>query len=94
MYVGNSETGKEAVEAIDEENKTITFKIFDGDVNKYYKSMKPTVQVRGNGDEGGCSVKWTLEYEKLNDNVPTPTKHLDMLPVVTKSVEAYLTNNA
>ncbi|EXB80472.1 MLP-like protein 31 [Morus notabilis] len=91
---GNSESGKEIVEAIDEENKKITFKVLDGEITKYYKTMKTTVQVTAKGDKGGSSVKWTLEYEKLNDSIPAPTKYLDLLSATTKNVEAYLTNNA
>ncbi|GMN43731.1 hypothetical protein TIFTF001_012944 [Ficus carica] len=34
------------------------------------------VQVTGIDDQGGSSVKWTLEFAKLNDDILSPTKYL------------------
>ena len=89
---GNSENSKEEVEAIDEENKSITFAAVDGDITQYYKNVKATLQVTEKA-EGGSSVKWTLEYEKKNENFPAPNQYLDFVSIVTKQIDAYLTNN-
>ncbi|GMN43732.1 hypothetical protein TIFTF001_012941 [Ficus carica] len=89
----NSETSKEIVEAIDDENKTINFKALDGDILKYYKDLRCIIQVTGKGDNKGCSVKFTLKYEKLNDDLPAPTKYLDFSAVLAKKIEAYLNDN-
>ncbi|PON94459.1 Bet v I/Major latex protein [Trema orientale] len=59
----------------------------------YYKNLKATAQVNGN-DQGGSSVKWTLEYEKENENIPAPIKYLELMPVITKNIDTYLTKNA
>ncbi|PON53315.1 Bet v I type allergen [Parasponia andersonii] len=90
---GNCEAVEEALEAIDDENKRLTFKLLDGEITKYYKNVKSTIQVTGK-DEGGSSVKWSLEYEKQNEDLPEPIKYLDLFPVLTKSVDAYLNKNA
>lgn len=94
ILVGNSETCKDIIEAIDDENKTITIKKLDGDLLKYYKTMKVKVQAIGPSEGGSSSVKWTLEYEKHNDDIPDPIKYIDFLPVSTKSIDAYLVRNA
>ncbi|PON45562.1 Major latex protein domain containing protein [Parasponia andersonii] len=70
---GNSETLKEMVEEIDEKNMAISLKALDGEATKYYKNIKSTIQVCG--IEQGCSlVKWTLQYKKLNEDIPAPTR--------------------
>nr|XP_023898871.1 MLP-like protein 34 [Quercus suber] len=39
--------------------------------------------------EGG-SVKVTLEYEKLNKNVPPPTMYLDLIVNIIKDIDAHV----
>nr|POE62641.1 mlp-like protein 43 [Quercus suber] len=39
--------------------------------------------------EGG-SVKVTLEYEKLNKNVPPPTMYLDLIVSIIKDIDAHV----
>lgn len=95
MRVGNSETANETVEAMDEKTKSITFKAVDGALLKVYKSVKSTVQVTAKGGTTGCSsVKWSIEYEKLDEDCPPPNKYLDFVLILTKNVDAYLLNNA
>ncbi|GMN43733.1 hypothetical protein TIFTF001_012940 [Ficus carica] len=88
---GDSETSKESVESIDDANKTIIFRVVEGDATNYYKNLRLKVYVTGKG--GGCSVKYTLEYQKVNDNIPAPTRYLDIVTVLSKKIEAYLNNN-
>ncbi|KAM5567000.1 MLP-like protein 31 [Rosa sericea] len=89
VAAGNSEIAKETVEAMDEKAKSITFKTVDGSLLKVYKNMKATVQVTAKA--GGCSsVKWSIEYEKLNEDSPPPNKYLDFVLILNKKVDAYL----
>ncbi|CAK9157589.1 unnamed protein product, partial [Ilex paraguariensis] len=81
-------TAKETIEAIDEENKTIIFNIFEGDVMKDYKSFKSIAQFTSKGD--GSLVKWSTDYEKLNEDVATPRKCLDFAATVLKDIDAHL----
>ncbi|PON74180.1 Major latex protein domain containing protein [Trema orientale] len=90
---GNAETAKEMVEEIDEKNKAISLKVLDGEATKYYKNMKFTLQVRGM-EQGGSSVKWTLEYEKLNKDIPAPTKYSEAFQVLARNVDAFLSKYA
>ncbi|XVF85372.1 hypothetical protein PTKIN_Ptkin17bG0112300 [Pterospermum kingtungense] len=88
---GNPEYVSETVEAIDDRNKSITFNALDGDVSKCYKTFKCTLNITPNGQ--GSLVKWTLVYEKLNQNVPDPDKYMELATCFSKSVEAYLLKN-
>ncbi|KAA8532560.1 hypothetical protein F0562_032624 [Nyssa sinensis] len=84
----SAESVKETVEAIDEENKTVTFNVLEGDITKHYKSFKSILQVSAKGNGG--LVKWTVEYEKLKEDVPAPDKYLDFAVTVSKDIDAHL----
>lgn len=81
------------IEAIDDQNKSLTFTVLDGIYFELYKSYKYTIQVTDKAG-GGCSVKTILEYEKMNDNVPAPTKYADMATNFYKSIDTHIMNNA
>ncbi|XP_022775862.1 MLP-like protein 43 [Durio zibethinus] len=70
-----SENVSETIEAVDDRNKSVTCNALDGNVAKYYKTFKGTVIVTASGQ--GSLVKWTLIYEKQNQNVPDPKKYLE-----------------
>lgn len=79
---------KEKVEAIDEEKKSITFNVVEGDLLKQYKHLKSTVQVTSKHE--GSLVKWTLEYEKVSEDVPEPGPYIDIAIGMTKDIDAHL----
>ncbi|KAK9060079.1 hypothetical protein SSX86_020783 [Deinandra increscens subsp. villosa] len=81
---GKKQGLKHNIEAVDEINKLITFNIFDGDLMRVYKSFKAHVQVEGTGDSS--TVTWTLEYEKMNEDVPDPDSIVEVAHNVTKYV--------
>ncbi|KAI5676601.1 hypothetical protein M9H77_07551 [Catharanthus roseus] len=73
---------KDRVDSVDEVNKRIAFELIGGEVTNYFKSFKATLEASENGNAN--IVKWTLEYEKANEDVPTPNSHLDFLLSVSK----------
>ncbi|MED6107762.1 hypothetical protein PIB30_017254 [Stylosanthes scabra] len=82
-------TCKEKIEAIDEEKKSLSYKLFDGDVGLNYKVFKVNVQVTETNNE--CSlVKWSIEYEKINEDAKTPYAYLEFLETGTKEVDDHL----
>ncbi|OMO99697.1 hypothetical protein COLO4_13138 [Corchorus olitorius] len=85
---GHPDIAKESIEAIDDESKTITFKFLDGEMMKYYKTFKPTVNVLPSG-QGGLA-KWTVEFEKQNESIPDPVMYKDFITNFSKNVDAYL----
>ncbi|TKY73101.1 MLP protein 43 [Spatholobus suberectus] len=86
---GKVVTCKENIEVLDEENKSMTFNLFEGDVEQHYKILKVSLQVVDKED-GGAIAKWTIEYEKINENVEPPHGYLDYLTKLTKDVNDHL----
>ncbi|KDP32318.1 hypothetical protein JCGZ_13243 [Jatropha curcas] len=86
---GVPRVAKEIVEKIDNVNLSTTFKVIDGDLLKENKSFKITVKATSKGT--GSVVHWTLEYEKLNKNIPDPQSFLQYLIEVSKDIDAHLT---
>lgn len=76
---------KDKIVAVDEANKSITFEIIDGEVMKYFKSFKATLEAAGVD-----SVKWSVEYEKASEEVPHPHSHLHFLEAMARDIDAYL----
>ncbi|KAK7260895.1 hypothetical protein RIF29_27194 [Crotalaria pallida] len=86
---GNVVSCKETVEAIDESNKTITYKLSDGDISQHYKVFKLIFQLIERED-GSDFLKWTVEYETINENVEPPYGYLRTLNECTKDIDGHL----
>ncbi|XP_062145685.1 MLP-like protein 328 [Alnus glutinosa] len=84
---GEVEVMKEKVE-VDEEKKLVILTALDGHCLNLYKSYKIIFQVTPKS-EGG-SVKITLDYEKLNGNIPPPNKYLDLIVNLIKDLDAHI----
>ncbi|KAJ6768784.1 MLP-LIKE PROTEIN 423 [Salix koriyanagi] len=85
---GSSEIVKDTVEAIDDKTKSITYNILEGKILTYYKAYKSTVQVTTTGQT--AFAKWTVEYERQNEEIPDPNNYVEFLACISKSVDAYL----
>ncbi|OMO99695.1 hypothetical protein COLO4_13136 [Corchorus olitorius] len=88
---GSVGTAKETIEAIDDQSKTITYKFSEGKMMKFYKNFKLTLKVLPSGQ--GSLVKWTIDFEKQNESIPDPIKHMEFNINFTKNVDAYLLHN-
>ncbi|KAJ1427924.1 START-like domain superfamily [Sesbania bispinosa] len=86
---GKVETCKESIEVIDEQNMSVTYILFDGEIGQNYKIMKWTLQVIDKEHVGGI-VKWTFDYEKLNEEIAPPYRYLDYITSLTEDVDAHL----
>lgn len=80
---------KEVVEGIDKENNKMTLKVIHGDLLRLYKSFKSNLQVTPKGK--GSVVLWAMEYEKQEDHIPDTHTLLQLAVVVSKKIDAYLT---
>lgn len=78
---------KEKVE-LDPENKTVTMVVIEGDLMKQFKSYKVIIKVIPKSE--GSLVKWIWEYEKLQEDGPTPSKYVDFVTDLTKNIDAHL----
>ncbi|KAL1300527.1 hypothetical protein HN51_045176 [Arachis hypogaea] len=87
---GKVTTSKETIESIDEKNKIVIFKLFDGDIDQRYKAFKVIFQVIENNNNGSGSAKWIVEYEKVNDDVEAPYGYMEYFDKFTKDIDAHL----
>ncbi|XP_058728488.1 MLP-like protein 34 [Vicia villosa] len=87
---GRKHTTKEKIESLDDENKVIIYSVYDGDVADSYKSFKVTLPVIDK--EHGGVVKWSIEYEKLKEDITaaSPDSYLVLFAKITKDIDAHL----
>ncbi|XP_059655380.1 MLP-like protein 28 [Cornus florida] len=83
---GKEEYMKEIL-TIDEANKTLSVKALEGHVMDLYKSFVGSLHVAEKGET--AIAKFTIDYEKLNEDVPVPQKYIDFLVDVAKDVNAH-----
>ncbi|MED6214457.1 hypothetical protein PIB30_103296 [Stylosanthes scabra] len=86
---GKVVTCKETIDSIDEENHSATYNLFDGDISQSYKVFKLSFEVTDR-ENGGANVKWTVEYEKINDDVEAPYGYMEYLDKCTKDMASHL----
>ncbi|KAK8529234.1 hypothetical protein V6N13_102173 [Hibiscus sabdariffa] len=87
---GKIESVKEMFEKVDDTNRTIVYKLVGGEIMDAYKTWRSILNVMPMGE--GSLVKWTMEFEKQNENIPDPVKYGEFLTVWSKNVDAYLLN--
>lgn len=78
---------------VDEENKSITYEIVEGDILSQYNLYKFKFQASNNGENGGATVKWSIEYEKADENVQSPVVYLQFSSKISMGVDSYLAKN-
>ncbi|KAL2545902.1 MLP-like protein [Forsythia ovata] len=86
-FYGKQKVAKDVVEAIDKEKRSVTFNVIEGDLTELYTVFKIGFHVETNGDTD--LVLWTLEYEKLNDEVDEPLTLLGVLIKLSKDIESH-----
>ncbi|XP_019167611.1 PREDICTED: kirola-like [Ipomoea nil] len=84
---GKKKIAKEIIEAIDEEHKTVKFKVIGGELTEHYKSLSLNVHVDTRGINN--LVTWTIEFEKLNESIPEPHTLMQFVLDVTKDIETH-----
>ncbi|CAH1414317.1 unnamed protein product [Lactuca virosa] len=81
-------SAKEKIEELDEAKKKVAYSVIDGDMMKYYKTFKATLEVIPEAE--GSIVKWMCEYEKASDEVPDPSMIRDFAAKNFQEIDAYL----
>ncbi|XP_014490848.1 kirola-like [Vigna radiata var. radiata] len=79
----------ESVESADEDNKTITYKIFGEDFEHKFKVFKLIFQAIDK-DEGGGVIKWIIEYETKSEEFDPPFGFLEFVYKGSRDVDANL----
>ncbi|PIA54353.1 hypothetical protein AQUCO_00900707v1 [Aquilegia coerulea] len=85
-------TAKEKTEVIDDENMLIVWDIYEGDHTNHYNGFLLKMQVIPKG--GGSLVKWTIEYEKGNEEGPDPQQFMNMFIMFGDKLDAQLVAEA
>lgn len=81
-------TSKEKIEVVDEEKKSVSYSVIDGDLLKYYKNFKAHLVVTPKG--GGSLVKWSCEFDKASEEVPNPDLMKDFAVKNFQDLDAFL----
>ncbi|CAJ1978344.1 unnamed protein product [Sphenostylis stenocarpa] len=82
-------TCHESVESVDEANKTITYKLFSGDIDDQFNIFKIIFQVLDKGRDGAF-IKWTVEYERVDEEVDPPFGYMEFFNKCTKDIDSHL----
>ncbi|BAT89683.1 hypothetical protein LR48_Vigan08g058500 [Vigna angularis] len=75
----------ESVESVDEANKRIIYKLFNGDIDHQFKIFKLIFQaIEG---DGSAVIKWTIEYERVDEEVDPPYGYIECLHKCTRDID-------
>ncbi|KAG6655133.1 hypothetical protein I3843_05G173800 [Carya illinoinensis] len=85
LYEGKTVISKEIYENIDDEKLSVTFKVIGGLLSEAYKSFKFVFQAIPKKE--GCLGRWSVEYEKLNAEIPDPKQMLQFSAGLTKEID-------
>ncbi|CAK9318403.1 unnamed protein product [Citrullus colocynthis] len=88
FHGGKPRVTKEIIEEVDEENNSITFKVIGGDITEEYKDFR--IKIQCIPKNRGSIVHWTLEYEKLHDEIPDSYNLLQFCVSVSKDIDVHL----
>ncbi|XP_039054753.1 kirola-like [Hibiscus syriacus] len=87
-----SQVVKEILEDADEENKRMVFRLVEGDLLRSYDNWRNILNIRPTGE--GTLVKWTMEFEKQNQDIPDPVEYAASLIALTQNIDAYFLNTS
>ncbi|KAK2994762.1 hypothetical protein RJ640_001668 [Escallonia rubra] len=82
---GKARPVKEIIDGIDEKNKTVIFRVIEGNLLELYKSSVFILHVDTKGANN--LVTWTIEYEKQSEDIEDPNTLMDLLVNLTKDIE-------
>ncbi|XP_020206528.1 MLP-like protein 43 [Cajanus cajan] len=88
---GKVTTYYESIESIDEPNKTITYKLFGEDIDHQFKAFNVIFKAIGK-DHGGAIIKWSIEYERVSEEVDPPYGFIEYLNKGSIEVDGHLLN--
>ncbi|XP_023523661.1 MLP-like protein 34 [Cucurbita pepo subsp. pepo] len=84
------------IKAVDDVKKSLVYKVIEGDILKHYKVFELRIEAVNGGISkggGGSFAKWSIVFEKANENVGAPQGYLEWFVEVSKGVDAYLSKN-
>ncbi|CAK7351023.1 unnamed protein product [Dovyalis caffra] len=82
---GASENIKYEVQAVDNSNNKILYKVLQGAMLHLYKNFVVTFEVTA-----ASTAKWTIQYEKLDPSNKDPDVYTGLLGTVNNNVNTYI----
>jgi len=86
---GKAITCHETIESVDEKNKKIVFKLYGDEIDDKYKVFYLIFEAIEK-DGGSAAIRWSVEYEKVSEEVRPPYGYLEFCDHCIKDVDAYL----
>ncbi|XP_022998715.1 major latex protein 15-like isoform X2 [Cucurbita maxima] len=93
---GRSLSANVKIKTVDDAKKLLAYNIIEGDVLKHYKVFEVRMEVVNGGTSkggGGSFAKWSVVFEKANENVAAPEDYLEWFVKICKGVDAYFSKN-
>ncbi|CAI9096016.1 OLC1v1032076C1 [Oldenlandia corymbosa var. corymbosa] len=84
---GKESIAKQIIDEVDEVKQSIKFRMIEGDLMEFYKSLIITYHVDTIGEDN--LVTWTLDYEKLEELGPHPGTLLSFFLHMIEDIEAH-----
>ncbi|KAK3011327.1 hypothetical protein RJ639_011714 [Escallonia herrerae] len=84
---GKAKVTTQLIDEIDEKNKTVIFRVIEGDLFELYKNFVLTLHVDTKGANN--LVTWTMEYEKRSEDIDDPNTLMDFFVSLTKDIETH-----
>ncbi|KAI3904201.1 hypothetical protein MKX01_030694 [Papaver californicum] len=83
---------KVKITAVDHNSMSLTYTVFEGHLTDDYTSFANILAITPTDRNGNnnCLVKWSVQYEKANEDVPDPTSFMKMLVDFTKELDTNL----
>ncbi|XP_027100730.1 kirola-like [Coffea eugenioides] len=89
---GKDRVAKQIIQDINEEKKSIVFKMIEGDLMELYKTFTIIYHVDVLGDKESL-ITWTLDYEKLKEDTPHPGTLLNFFLHMVEDIESHHIKN-
>ncbi|KAI3840853.1 hypothetical protein MKX03_009981 [Papaver bracteatum] len=83
--------GRSVVTEVDNKNRSITYTALEGDVMKQFKTFnfKLDITPKFGTTDGTSLVKWSIEYEKANEDVADPVGMLKACESLTTGMNLH-----
>ncbi|MCL7044843.1 hypothetical protein MKW94_007185 [Papaver nudicaule] len=93
---GSAIVSKVQVTAVDNKKRSITWTVLEGDIAKDFKSFNFDLDItpKPGATDGTSMVKWSVEYEKANEDVPDPVGTVTACGLLTTILDLRLQKQA
>ncbi|RZC58189.1 hypothetical protein C5167_005494 [Papaver somniferum] len=83
---------KDRLTSFNKEKRSMAYEFTEGEIMNYYKTLNVKLDVvpKQCATGNGSFVKWSLEFEKVNADIPDPTAYMDALQLVTNELSSRL----